>query len=66
MTQDAWKNFEMSGKVADYLAYRQIPNQEGKQEQTGAMTEAERGIGSYGTEHSSDGNGFKCHADWRV
>ena len=56
----------MSGKVADYLAYRQIPNQEGKQEQTGAKAAAERGLGRYGTEHSSDGNGFKCHADWRV
>ena len=66
MAKDAWKNFEASGKISDYLAYRQIPNQEGKQEQTGAKAAAERGLGRYGTEHSSDGNGFKCHADWRV
>ena len=23
MIQDAWKNFELSGKVSDYLNYRQ-------------------------------------------
>lgn len=23
MIQDAWKNFEMSGKISDYLIYRE-------------------------------------------
>lgn len=66
MIQDAWKNFELSGTVADYLAYRQSTyHGESAAMKTESLV-SERGIGSYGTEHSSDGNGIKDHAHWGV
>lgn len=67
MIQDAWKNFELSGKVSDYLNYRQSTGTDGvgKKAEAGSVT-AERGISGYGTEHSSDRHGVKCNADGRV
>lgn len=60
MIQDAWKNFELSGKISDYLAYKEKCGPEGK------MVFPERGMGSYGTEHSSDRDRVKSNADWRL
>lgn len=66
MVVDAWKNFEMSGKVSDYLAYRQDVRQGGRPpEEAGALLQ-ERGRNRYGAERGSDGNGVKRHADWRL
>ena len=65
MVQDAWKNFEASGKISDYLTYRQSAKAEGGG-RGAAKLGSERGIGSYGTEHSSDGNGVKRHAYWGI
>ncbi len=63
MKTDAWKNFEASGKVLDYLAYRKGAKQDAKgAADCGAFLE--KGMGGYGTEHSSDGNGVARHADW--
>ena len=72
MMEDAWKNFELSGKIEDYLNYRQEAlGSIQKQDMTQAhhlenSVFSDRGMGSYGTEHSSDRNGVKCNADWRV
>lgn len=70
MVEDTWKNFEVSGKISDYLMYRK--NTVGAGEESCAasikLTEnsavSERGMGSYGTERGSDRNGAKCNADW--
>ena len=67
MIQDTWKNFELSGKISDYLTYRQcVGTKDVENEENVRSGMTERGIGSYGTEHSSDGHGVKCNADWRV
>ena len=63
MAQDAWKDFELSGRVEDYLAYRQGRQEEEQVRPVGQEGRLERGMGSYGTEYSSGGNGIKCHAD---
>lgn len=65
MIEDAWKNFELSGKISDYLTYRQGTERTGCG-QGGEAAHMERGIGSYGAERNSDGYGVKCHADGRV
>lgn len=66
MIQDTWKNFELSGKVSDYLTYRQSTGTKDVKNEEVRSGMTERGIGRYGTEHSSDGHGVKCNADWRV
>lgn len=69
MIEDTWKNFELSGKVSDYLFYRQnigVKSQAKVGECGDKMKFSERGMESYGTEHRSDGNGFKCNANGRV
>lgn len=67
MIQDAWKNFELSGKVSDYLNYRQSTGLSSvKKAADEGLVTAERGISGYGTEHSSDRHGIKYNADWRV
>ena len=67
MIQDTWKNFELSGKVSDYLTYRQSTGtKDVKNEEEARAGMTERGIGRYGTEHSSERHGAKCNADWRV
>ena len=69
MVDDTWRNFELSGKVSDYLAYRQ---RSGKTESGSDVDHsADRrhtgwGVCSYGTERGSDRNRAKCNADWRV
>lgn len=64
MVADAWKNFELSGKVLDYLAYRQDEGRPAGHQLKSNSLLSERGMDRYGTEHSSDGNGDQCHADW--
>ena len=71
MVQDARKNFEASGKISDYLTYRQNAKAEGGGK--GAAKSADeapgnrkRGWDGYGTEHCSDGNGIAGHADGRI
>lgn len=66
MVKDAWKNFELSGKVTDYLEYRQGEGQPAWHQAISRASRSERGMDRYGTEHSSDGNGNQCHADWRL
>lgn len=68
MVMDAWKNFEASGKITDYLNYKQSIQNEARttNSQARGVAKAEvesRGTGSYGTEHSSDRDDFKCNAD---
>lgn len=64
MAVDTWKNFEQSGRVSDYLAYRQSRKEE--PDESGKAAFYEKGMGSYGSRRGSDGDGVKCHADWRV
>ena len=66
MAVDAWKNFELSGKVSDYLAYRKSGKESQGCNPADRMAFMERGMGSYGTERSSDGNCVKSNADWRL
>ncbi len=66
MAKGTWKDFESSGKVSDYLAYRQCSSiQEGggvrHMPDAGLLG---RGTGAYGTERGSDRDGFKRNADW--
>lgn len=65
MISDAWKNFETSGKITDYLAYRRTL-EEPKDGQDQGLGVSDKGTDKYGTEHQSDGDGFKCNADWRI
>lgn len=67
MVEDTWKMFELSGKISDYLLYRQQMAADSSRKVHEQMSWQEnRGTGNYGTEHSSDRNDSKCHADWRV
>lgn len=72
MTEDAWKNFELSGKILDYLDYRQSasaacgPEAGGRKKTDWSVELSGRGMGSYGTERGSDRDGTKCNADGRV
>ncbi len=65
MAVDAWKNFELTGKVTDYLAYRQSM-ETGEPVGAGNAVFLEKGMGSYGVRRDSDGDGVRSHADWRV
>lgn len=49
---EAWKVFEASGKVTDYLEFC-----------TARKEQEER---PDGTEYCSDRDGLKCNADWRL
>ena len=65
MAVDAWKNFELTGKVTDYLAYRQSM-ETGETVDAGSAVFLEKGMGSYEVRRDSDGDGVRSHADWRV
>lgn len=65
MIRDAWKNFEASGKITDYLAYRrELEEPEGGQGISAWVSG--RRTDKHGTEYQSDGDDFKCNADWRI
>lgn len=49
---EAWKIFETSGKVTDYLNFCAVRKEQEERPD--------------GTEHRSDRDGLKCHADWRL
>ncbi|MBO5302521.1 MAG: hypothetical protein J6A92_00565 [Lachnospiraceae bacterium] len=67
MVEDAWKNFELSGKISDYLNYKQSMTADAKQiVQSQISPQENRGMGRYGTEHHSDRDDTKCNANWRV
>lgn len=65
MAADAWKNFEQSGRVADYLEYRKNTEHE-RPAETGEAVFLEKGMGSYGNRHHPDGDGITCHAGWGI
>ena len=50
--EKSWENFWTTGKVEDYLSYRNV--------------KAEKEERLHGTVGDCDGNGLKCHADIRV
>lgn len=50
--EEAWREFEGSGKVTDYLNF--------------CAVRKEREERPDGTECDHDRNGLKCNADWRV
>lgn len=72
MIEDTWKNFELSGKVKDYLNYRYSAVKNSYKQESTQMSGTEnpsfsdRGMDGYGTERGSDRNDTKCNADWRV
>ncbi len=47
---EAWEEFASSGRVTDYLRFVAVRKEREEQPD--------------GREHHSDGDGFKCHADW--
>jgi len=50
--EKSWENFWTTGKVEDYLTYRNRATEEEKEKETD------------GTVGDSNGNGFKYHADF--
>lgn len=50
--EEAWKNFAATGKINDYLRFCE--------EREKRETEPD------GNKPDSDGDGFECHADWRL
>ena len=48
--EKSWENFWTTGKVEDYLSYRNVEKEDRV----------------HGTVGDSDGNGLKCHADIRI
>lgn len=65
MMEDAWKNFETSGKIADYLTYRNTLEKT-KNRQDAREGATEKGMERYGAEYRFDGDGVKCNANWRI
>lgn len=57
---EAWEEFTVSGKIDDYLKYRSMGTTSGE----GRSREREERPD--GTEYSSDRDGLKCYADWRL
>lgn len=57
---EAWNNFMVSGKVADYLICKESENM-----QTMGMNGLQKERPD-GAEYCSDRNGLKCNADWRL
>ena len=58
---EAWRRFEISGKVTDYLKCKHI--HAGETNKDTADSRKERPDGA---EYRSDRNGLKCNADWRI
>lgn len=59
---EAWMEFMVTGKVDDYLRYRNAEN--GQMRQTDALNLREERPD--GTEYRSDRDGLTGYADWRV
>ena len=59
---EAWMDFCLSGKVDDYLRYKNVMS-ERKSRTTVRCQQEER---PDGTEYRSDRNGLTSYADWRV
>ena len=57
---EAWSNFMITGRVTDYLKYKE--SHEGSFDTTGRGWENSPD----GTEYRSDRDGLKCDADWRL
>lgn len=53
MTRDCWKEFALSGRVSDYLKYREQECRRGQQSVTAAWTDE----GANGTDDRTDRNG---------
>lgn len=58
---EAWMEFFVSGKVTDYLRYKNAESE--RMQGTARYPQEER---PDGTEYRSDRDGLKCNADWRV
>ncbi len=56
---EAWSEFMVSGKVADYLRFKSAESERLQ----GRNRREER---PDGTEYHGDRDGLTCHADWRV
>lgn len=57
---EAWNNFMITGRVTDYLKYKE--SHEGSFDTTGRGWENRLD----GTEYRSDRDGLKGNADWRL
>ncbi len=61
MTRDCWKDFATSGKVSDYLKYRE------QERRTVQLPAAKASIGAeYGTDGCFDGHGTVSNAHRRI
>jgi hypothetical protein len=58
--EKTWETFWTSGKVTDYLTYRNIKSEEAQKSADQGPRKQEK----YGTVRDSDGNGFDSHACW--
>lgn len=59
---EAWRDFLVSGKVIDYLRFKDA---EAECMQNAAVTGL-REERPDGAEYHSDRNGLKCNANWRI
>lgn len=59
---EAWMEFMATGKVDDYLRYRNVESGQIRQADVGNPQEERPD----GTEYRSDRDGLRGHADWRV
>jgi hypothetical protein len=59
--EETWMRFEQSGKVADYLSFKGLLASQVQTASSGSEKERPNGA-----ECSSDRDGLKCNADWRV
>ena len=55
--EETWKNFWQSGKVTDYLSYKDSYKEQKKDTKERLTDVADSRV---------DRNGFKCHANWRL
>ncbi len=61
MTRDCWKDFAISGRVSDYLKYREQETH--TQRQIAAPSASAGGVG-HGTKNCSDRHGVVRNACW--
>lgn len=60
---EAWETFQVSGKITDYLKFKNVECGELKAGGSMFSKQEER---ADGTEYYSDRDGLKCNADWRL
>ncbi|NLZ80919.1 MAG: hypothetical protein GX913_03845 [Clostridiales bacterium] len=61
-----WKSFEQSGKVSDYLLYKDKGKSDYTNDITSTSNSRRMGEEVYGRFDQDNGHGVICHASWRI